>query len=214
MPNSRWIFDAGAETYAWLTWQNPWRNHCRTLVDHFPQGVDKLRILDLGIGPGVSGISILDRLPEAELVGLDFSRRMLGVAQRYITQSEKRIQLVHADAASLPFGDGSFDVVTGHSFLYIVPDRSRVVAEVARVLASGGRSVFLEPNEHPHPLAWLRLKGSARFLFSMAAWRTFSARKGRFTRSSLRALLARHLQNVQVVETLEGLGLIATGNAA
>jgi len=46
-----------------------------------------------------------------------------------------------ADAQSLPFRDGSFDVVVCNWLLYHVPNRERAIAEMARVLRTGGRFV-------------------------------------------------------------------------
>jgi len=49
------------------------------------------------------------------------------------------IESSSASAESLPFPDGSFDVVTCNHTLYHVPDRDRALAELARVLRPGGR---------------------------------------------------------------------------
>lgn len=202
----RLVFDVGAEFYGWMTWQETWRAHCRSLVDHFPAH-EAPDVLDMGVGPGVSAISILDRLPRAEVVGLDFSPRMLAVARRYLKQSQKRVLLVEADAARTPFAPESFDVVTGHSFLYLLPQREAVIQEIARVLRPGGTCVFLEPSALGRRRDLLRLKGEGRFKLSMATWRMASATAGRFTPQSLEALLATHLSQVQIHTTLGGLGL-------
>jgi ubiquinone/menaquinone biosynthesis C-methylase UbiE len=203
----RLVFDVGAEFYGWMTWQETWRAHCRSLVDDFPVG-ESLRVLDVGVGPGVSALSILDRRPGAEVVGLDFSPRMLSVARRYVARSGKAVRLVEADAAQMPFEDGSFDVVTGHSFLYLVPGRAQVVAEIARVLRPGGVCVFLEPSALGRARDLARLQGEAKFKLSMGLWRVASRGAGRFTPGSLEALLGGALGEVRVRETLGGLGLV------
>lgn len=210
--SNRWMFDVGAEFYGWMTWQEVWREQCRSLVDHFPVDLPaRPRILDLGVGPGVSAISILDRLPEAEVVGLDYSARMLGVARRFIAETGKAIELVEADAAHTPFPDASFDVVTGHSFLYLVPDKVGVMDEIGRVLRPGGGCVFLEPHEAGSHRAWMTMEGRKRFKLSMALWRTVSGRVGRFWPHTLRELLHRSLEEVAVTPTLGGLGLVGSG---
>lgn len=207
-----WMFDLAADVYGWMTWQEVWRDHCRMLVDHFPVGLpERPRILDLGIGPGVSAISILDRLPNAEVVGLDYSERMLTVARRFIAETGKSIELVRADAARTPFEDASFDVVTGHSFLYLVPDKKGVIDEIGRVLRPGGGAVFLEPHQGGRHADWMRLEGRKRFKLSMALWRTVSGGIGRFSPQSLRELLHRQLEEVSVQTSLNGLGLIGAG---
>ena len=60
---------------------------------------------------------------------------------------------VAADAGCLPFGDGTFDVVTANMVLEHLPDPARVFTEVARVLAPAGRFLFVTPN-HSHPAVW------------------------------------------------------------
>jgi len=204
---NRWVFDAGADVYAWLSWQPVWREHCASLADHFPKLDRPIDVLDLGIGPGISGVGILDRRPDARVVGLDLAGRMLKQAQRRVRRVGCRVPLVQADATSLPFPDDSFDVVTGHSFLYLVPDRERVVAEAARVLRPGGRAVFLEPAARTG-LGWLGLRGPLRFLLSMVLWRAFSRGMGRFEPDALTRLLSRDLREVRVEPTLAGLGLL------
>ena len=43
------------------------------------------------------------------------------------------------DPSSLPFGDGSFDVVVCRQGLQLLPDRGRALAEMWRVLVPSGR---------------------------------------------------------------------------
>ncbi|MBI2565770.1 MAG: methyltransferase domain-containing protein [Candidatus Schekmanbacteria bacterium] len=207
----RWLFDVGADIYALLTWQEPWRAHCRSMVDHFPGGT--ARILDLGIGPGVSGIAVLERLPRAQVVGLDFSSRMLRQAQRYTRRGPAPLALVQADATHLPFPDGSFDVVMAHSFLYLLTDACSAVAEARRVLRPGGRAVFLEP-AGGGSASWVLKSLSVRFAISMALWRAASRHAGRFSEATLRELLEPHLVDVATLPTLGGLGLIGLGARA
>lgn len=203
------IFDAGAEVYDWLTFQSTWRDHCASLADHFPPGTR--RVLDLGIGPGISGLALRDRLPGATIVGLDFSRRMLALARRRTAGA--RIPLVRGDAARLPFPDATFDAVTGHSLLYLLPDARAAVREIARVLRPGGRAVFLEPHAGAPRTALLRLRGPVRFRLAMVLWRVYSLTRRRFTPETLAALLATHLRAPETRPTLGGLGLVATASA-
>lgn len=56
-----------------------------------------------------------------------------------------------ADAQQLPYGDGSFDTVVETMALCTVPDPSRALAEVGRVLKPGGSLLFLEHVRSPDP---------------------------------------------------------------
>jgi SAM-dependent methyltransferase len=75
--------------------------------------------------------------------------RELGVRLIAVDQSERMVELTRArgidarvaDAESLPFEDGSFDVVVAAWMLYHVADLDRGLAELTRVLRPGGRLV-------------------------------------------------------------------------
>lgn len=209
---SRLVFDLGADFYAWMTWQETWRAHCGSLADYFPPPPPgrPLRVLDLGIGPGISGIGLHDRRPDAAIVGADFSPRMLRLARRYVRRAGARLQLVRADAMNLPCPDGSFDVVTHHSFLYLVQSRPRVLSEIRRVLRPGGAYVILEPHRAGRLHRVFGLGGSRRFRLSMFLWRLFARGYGPFAPDELATLLGGHgFGAVRIEETLGGLGLLA-----
>lgn len=91
------------------------------------------RILDLGCGTGHSYAELSPR----ETVGIDIDPGALEGQQR-----ETHV----ADMRELPFADGSFAGVLSVQSIEHVPDPERVLAEVTRVLAGGGRAVFVTPN--------------------------------------------------------------------
>jgi ubiquinone/menaquinone biosynthesis C-methylase UbiE len=95
MPRIRtpWIFTLGAGIYDALTAQEPWRGHCREMG----ASLRGTRVLDLGIGPGVSGIELIHATPEMRLVGLDCSAPMLARARRHARAAG--VALVRGDAA-------------------------------------------------------------------------------------------------------------------
>jgi ubiquinone/menaquinone biosynthesis C-methylase UbiE len=209
---SLFFFTAGAHFYAWMTWTAVWRQHCASLAEHFPRESSdgkRLSVLDLGIGPGISGIGILDVRPQSWVVGLDFSRTMLRLAQRYLRRARCTLDLVHGDVMHLPFADASFDVVTHHSFLYLLSQPERALSEIARVLRPDGVYVFLEPSREGSLLALLLGPGVFRFKLSMFLWRVVSRGFGRFDRASLHALLSRHgFDEIQLAPTLCDMGFL------
>ncbi len=73
------------------------------------------------------------------VVGLDASRTMLAEAVR----AGGGVRYVRGDAAELPFRDGSFDAVCCFAALYFIEEPMRAIAEIARVLAPGGRVALL-----------------------------------------------------------------------
>jgi 8-oxo-dGTP diphosphatase len=209
------LFDIGALPYAFLTAQPTWRKHGGDLAELADVGPGD-RVLDVGAGPGESAFGMLDRVPGLEVTGLDFSETMVAIARARTRRRRRHMQntpeFVRADAMAMPFEDARWDAVTGHSFLYLVPDAHRVLREVKRVLRPGRRCVFLEPAEVPdRPLLPRTMRARAahdlRFVTSMALWRMASRRYGRFDERRFREAFERAgLEPREIRPTLEGLG--------
>ena len=211
----RLTFSIGARFYAYMTWQDVWKDHCKSLCEPFPppKTSGPLAVLDLGIGPGVSGIAIRECRPDVWLVGLDFSAEMLRLARRYLRLSKQSFPLLRADAMNLPFADASFDVLTHHSFLYLLADRDAGLKEMFRVLRPGGSYVILEPNRRGNICVVPSLSGPFRFRLSMFLWRIFSRGFGQFDRDELSGLLQKHgFVCERIDETLGGLGFVVVAH--
>ena len=220
MPLRRWdttpIFDLFADVYAWFTAQPTWRASCAAMAARLPAG-EGLRVADLGCGPGVSTIQVARRRPHDRVVGLDFARRMLLEARRRARadgQPANRITWLRADAVALPFRDASLDALTGHSFLYLLPDQPAALAEMRRVLRPGGRLVLMEPHARPAtPRQVLGISRDVRHIVSTALWRPFSRLHCRYTTSSLPATLTgAGFVGCQAEEVIGGLGVLGWGD--
>ncbi len=107
------------------------------------------RFLDLATGTGDLAMAVARRFPDAHIVGLDPSQRMLEIAARKIQRStyQDRIELTQGDAQALPFEDESFDGVCMGFGIRNVPDRELALREIRRVLRSQGRVAILELSE-------------------------------------------------------------------
>jgi SAM-dependent methyltransferase len=91
-------------------------------------------VLDAGCGAGDIGERVAQRTG-AHVTAIDISERMAALA------GERGLDAVAADVQALPFDDASFDCVFAAWLLYHVADRSKALAECARVLRPGGRFV-------------------------------------------------------------------------
>ena len=92
-------------------------------------------VLDVACGTGVVARTAADRMGgQGRVVGLDLNEGMLTVAGRLRPDIEWR----QGDAADLPFGPGSFDVVLCQSAMMFFPDRAGSLREMARVATPGG----------------------------------------------------------------------------
>jgi demethylmenaquinone methyltransferase/2-methoxy-6-polyprenyl-1,4-benzoquinol methylase len=109
----------------------------------------RARVLDLATGTGDLAIDIARMHPEAQVIGLDPSHRMLTVAQQKLASRglSDRVTLVGGDAQHLPYRDGEMDAATIAFGIRNVPDRPRALGEMARVVRRGGRVAILELGE-------------------------------------------------------------------
>jgi demethylmenaquinone methyltransferase / 2-methoxy-6-polyprenyl-1,4-benzoquinol methylase len=110
------------------------------------------RALDVATGTGDLAIVLERRVePGGEVVGCDFSERMLELARRKATG----VRFEAADALALPYAADSFDAATVGFGARNFADLDRGVREMARVVRPGGRVVVLEITtpERP-PLSW------------------------------------------------------------
>jgi SAM-dependent methyltransferase len=93
-------------------------------------------VLDLGTGTGAAAFAIASRFPEADIVGVDIAEEMLARATEHTPpELAGRVRFQQADASRLPFGDGSFELV---SLANMIP----FFDELARVTAPSGRIVL------------------------------------------------------------------------
>ncbi len=94
------------------------------------------RVLDVACGTGVVARKALPRaMPGGWVTGLDRNELMLEVARRLAPDVEWRPGM----AETLPYADGSFDVVLSQFGLMFFEDRARALREMRRVLKPGGR---------------------------------------------------------------------------
>src|SRR5229473_5202090 len=99
-------------------------------------------ILDVGCGTGKLLKSARSRFPDARLVGVDAAEEMVKYAQS--TTPAGTIEFRQGIAESLPFPNGSFDLVFSTMTFHHWQNQGRGAAEVARVLAPGGRWLLAE----------------------------------------------------------------------
>ena len=107
-------------------------------------------------------------LPEGcRLTLMDFSEGMLEAA-RGNTSHLPNVSFRQVDAQDIPFPDGSFDAVIANMMLYHVPDISKALREIRRVLRPGGTFYAATYGEHGvveavAEMLGIRLEGNHRF---------------------------------------------------
>jgi ubiquinone/menaquinone biosynthesis C-methylase UbiE len=176
-------FSYFARFYAWMT-ENPiWLANSARLLEDLTNPGASIRVLDLGAGPGNSALAMGRHHPQSAFIALDLSFPMLELVHR--TRAEAgwlldRLSPLQADAFRLPRADARVDVITAHSFLYMLPNVDGALAEAYRVLRPGGSVAFLEPRAGTPDWGWLLRQPSFPFILSIALWRVFSRLHRRF----------------------------------
>ena len=116
-------------------------------------------ILDVGCGPGLLLRDLGERYPEAKLYGYDVTPAMIAHGQQLSGPGAKPAMVLHDVVTErLPHADGAADLVSMSSMLHVVDEPLPVMAEVHRVLGTGG--IFLLNDWVRQPLeaylAWRR----------------------------------------------------------
>lgn len=112
-------------------------------------------VLDVATGTGDLAFAALRHQPQAAVVGLDLSQKMLRIAEqkrRARSIPERRYGLIAGDALAMPFGDSAFDAVMIAYGIRNMPDTAQAFREFRRVLRPGGHVLILEFSLPPHPL--------------------------------------------------------------
>jgi ubiquinone/menaquinone biosynthesis C-methylase UbiE len=98
-------------------------------------------VLDVGTGTAQIPLELCRRAAVVEVVGIDLADYMLAVGRDNVRRAglTSRVCLERCDAKQLPFEDGSFGAVISNSIVHHIPEPGRVLAEMVRVVAPGGR---------------------------------------------------------------------------
>ena len=98
-------------------------------------------VLEVAVG---TGLNLEAYPPDITLTGIDLSGAMLDLARHRTTELGRTATLQRADAHKLPFEDASFDTVVCTFGLCAIPDHTKAIAEMTRVLRSGGRLILVD----------------------------------------------------------------------
>jgi len=138
-------FDSRAEQYD----DNAMHRELATAVADFADLDGVETVLDVATGTGLVLRALAARHPSLDLIGVDLSPGMLGVARRELPSA----RFFEGEAEALPVTDASADLVTCVTALHIFADPLAVFGEFARVLAPEGTLVtasFAHAPDHGH----------------------------------------------------------------
>jgi len=158
----------------------------RTLADFasFCDPAPGMCTLDVGCGPGLLPAILAQKGCCSFGVDIDFG----------LLTSPLSPYLAAADAFSLPFPAGTFDLVTGVNLLFLLNDPIHALQEIVRVLKPTGQVCLLNPSEHISVEAATRLaderglEGKSRG--SLLNWARNAEEHFRWTEEETKNLLA------------------------
>jgi len=131
-----------------------WKSRVAALAAVAPDA----RALDLCCGTGDIAFTLARR--GAETTGLDFSEKMLEVAESRRLKNSKfktqNLKFIQGDAQQIPFPDNSFDIVTVGYGLRNLASWERGLDEMFRVARPGARLIVLDFGKPPNAL-WRKI---------------------------------------------------------
>ena len=105
-----------------------------------------LRVIELGCGPGFYSRKLAQRFPNIAVTGVDRSPSQVRSArERAAAENVRNCVFERINALALTTDEASFDVLIASRIFTVLPDHERAVAEMFRVLKSGGRCFIAEP---------------------------------------------------------------------
>jgi len=126
-------FDDGA---AYERYMGVWSRYAGAAFLDWLAPKQGLRWIDVGCGNGAFTEMIVDRCAPSAIQGIDPSEAQLAYAR---AQPAGRIaQYAQGDAMALPFADDSFDAAVMALVIFFVPEPTRGLAEMVRVVCPGG----------------------------------------------------------------------------
>jgi ubiquinone/menaquinone biosynthesis C-methylase UbiE len=122
-------------------------------------------VLDICTGAGGLLFNMLNRLDrKVQVVSLDMSLTVQRHNRRYLGEryDDRAVSFVSADAAEIPFQDGSFSHVVSFGMGNMLEKMALGVREAARVLRVGGTFIFTHMYVDEHSEGWRLLSGYMR----------------------------------------------------
>jgi ubiquinone/menaquinone biosynthesis C-methylase UbiE len=121
------------------------RKRIRSLTEkllRYVEGEHESEFLDVGCGDG-EVIKYIARRYGSRVVGIDIDVGQLKLARKKVN-GLANASFIEADATSLPFAEGSFDVVLSFGVLQHIQGWEDALKEITRVLRDGGYFLYAD----------------------------------------------------------------------
>lgn len=142
---------AWSEEPSWGIWGIP-----ETELSLLPEDMTGMEVIELGCGTAYVSAWMTHR-GAARCVGIDNSQAQLATARRLSAEHDVELELLHGNAETVPYPDGSFDFAVSEYGAAIWCDPYKWIPEACRLLKPGGELSFL--GHHPLVLVAQRREG-------------------------------------------------------
>ena len=115
----------------------------KLILHHAPQK-EKLRVLDIGTGPGFLAITLA--LAGHEVTAVDATKEMINQAKNNAIQYQVKVNFVLSDVHRLPFEDNSFDLIILRNVTWNLSNPTLAYQEWLRVLNTKGKLLNFDAN--------------------------------------------------------------------
>ncbi len=119
--------------------KNQWKKLLKRII-----GDDEKLILDVGCGTGFLSI-ILSELGH-KLIGIDFSKNMIEIANKNINYWNLKIPLIIGNAENTPFSYGSFDLVISRNIFWTLKNPKNAINHWKSILNDNGSIIITDGN--------------------------------------------------------------------
>ncbi len=144
------------------------------------------RALDIGCGPGLMAHDMAASVGrDGRVCGIDISEDMLAMSRKRCSD-QPWTEFQKADATNLPYPDDSFDAAVSTQVYEYVADIPAALADLYRVMRSGGRVVVLDTD---YGSLVIHTEDEARMVRVLSAW------EEHFVHAKLPRTLSRELRD-------------------
>jgi len=127
-------------------------------TENFCQGLEltpSTKVLDVGCGIGGSSFYMAEKFG-AEVLGVDLSRNMLGIAQSKLNNKPQdikdKVTFCLTDITKHDYAENSFDVIYSRDALIHIPEKKKLIGLFYKWLAPGGKLLISDYCEGDHQL--------------------------------------------------------------
>lgn len=125
----------------------------------------KSKVLELGCGVGVNLLAMAQLFPEAEFVGIDYSKKQIDQGLEAVDATGlKNVRLIHSDITKIPSDLGEFDYIITHGiYSWVTSEVKEAILRISHDLLKPHGIAYISYNCLP---GW-RMRGALRDMMLM-----------------------------------------------